>query len=141
MYVHLKVHELDGNETTDGHDLYCDECEYDCKTFECFAQHMMDKHGVVDSKLIKPIKCRWCKERFLRIQGLYSHIRTAHKCSIGSIQTSKMINRSGNLNRSDSSLCNDCGRVLSSPAALVAHLKTHSDIKPYMCHVCDTSFR
>lgn len=141
MYVHLKGHESDVKETDEGFDLYCDECQCDHQTLDLFAKHMTDKHGVADRKLIKPIKCRWCKERFLRIQGLYSHIRTAHKCFEDTIKTSKMINRAEDFNRSDSCLCTECGRVLSSPAALVAHLRTHTDIKPHLCHVCDTSFK
>lgn len=143
MYMHLQSHEIYTKETEEGYNLYCDECNQEHLTLDSYIGHMSEVHCIADRKSIKLIKCRWCKERFYRVQGLYSHIRSTHKCIDNAelTKTSEAIKRSVNFNRSNSLLCTECGRILGSPSALVAHLKTHNDAKPHQCYICDTSFK
>lgn len=142
MYVHLQAHEQDAHERRGGYNFYCDDCEQDHSSLDAYAGHMDAVHQVRDGQAIRPFKCRWCGERFRRTQGLYSHVRRAHQCVDGILRTSAMIDRAANPNRAtDSCLCIECGRLMSSPTALVAHLKTHNDDRPHKCHVCDATFK
>lgn len=142
MYVHLKEHEYNTHEKENGFNLYCDDCELDHSTFEAYAEHMSNVHQMLDRRTIKPIKCRWCGERYRNVQGLHSHIRSSHRCVDGTVRTSAMIKRNGNaVLASESCLCTDCGRVMSSPMALVAHLKTHRDERSHKCHICNATFK
>lgn len=140
LYEHSKVHKTTCNESLEGYNLECDECQMLLETLEDFGAHMSQVHKVVGKRSVKPIKCHWCGERFVRIQGLYSHIRFAHQFNKDQTK-SPTATRKQTTTKQNSCLCTICGKFLSTPVALSTHLLIHSNNKMFKCNVCSASFR
>lgn len=143
LYEHSKVHDKINYETDNGFNLNCDECRIDLETYENYVDHLRMKHSIADEKDIKPVRCRWCWERYKNMQGLYSHIRLVHKCdgvSHDAIVPSDMIIKM-TIERYSTFLCTICGKVLGSKTAHSNHMLIHSDAKPFACDLCSAKFR
>lgn len=143
LYEHSKIHSSNCDETADGYNLECDECHFLFETLDDFVHHMADAHNL-SKKCIRPIKCLWCGDRFVRVQGLYSHIRYAHnfnKCDDSTNIAKECVRKNAPASKQNSCLCTICGKFLSTSVALSTHLLIHSNVKPFKCNVCDATFR
>lgn len=144
LYEHSKIHNLNCNETADGYNLECDECHLMYATLDDFSHHMTDVHRILSKKCIRPIKCHWCGERFVRVQGLYSHIRYAHhfnKYDESANTVRDPVRKIVPTAKQNSCLCTICGKFLSTSVALSTHLLIHSNVRPFTCNVCNATFR
>lgn len=143
MYEHSKIHGSNLNEREDGYDLHCDDCHIDLATFDKFAGHMRDNHGVENEKDLRPVRCRWCGERCKSLIGLSCHIRFAHTCdgdTFDSVYSSDMIKMTP-IGKQSAFLCNVCGRELSCERAYHNHMAIHTGDKTFACDICSATFR
>lgn len=143
MYDHSKIHDTKSMERDDGYNMSCDDCNIDLETYDNLVSHMLDTHGIVNKKDIRPVRCRWCGERCKTIQGLYTHIRFVHKCEgglPGAVVTLDMINMTP-IEKSSSFLCTVCGKALGSQNSYTNHMAIHLGDKPFSCDVCQATFR
>lgn len=140
LYMHSKEHEKTIKETSEGYNLYCDHCCIDLETVARFTEHAMQEHSVYNRKDIKLFRCRWCGHRCKSVLGLYSHIRFNHKFA-GNMPliTSDMLNKS-KLEKSDTMLCNVCGKLLRRGISYKQHVAIHMNDRKFQCDLCPAKF-
>lgn len=143
MYEHSKLHDKESKERDDGYDLNCDNCKMELDSYESFANHMREVHGIMDEKDMRPVRCRWCGERCRSMQGLHGHIRLVHRCEDSvrySVASSDKVSWTP-YEKPSSFLCTVCGKVLSTPATYKGHMDSHVGHKPFACEICPAKFR
>lgn len=74
-----------------------------------------------------PKRCEFCQERFVHASNLVKHIRTKHNDQY-------LKENEGNKS------CPICFKVLLK-SSLVQHMRIHSGVRPFKCHMCNKSFR
>lgn len=141
LYEHSKMHDSLNNETVDGYNLECEDCSLALSSLNEYSQHVKDSHTERNDTRFRPIKCRWCGERFARIQGLYSHIRYSHDSYRSSIDGFKENQYGSTSTKHNSCLCTICGKFLSSVMALNTHQFIHTNEKNFKCNICSATFR
>ena len=91
----------------------CDQCGTKYGREESLKRHLM-----VHSKK-KPYSCSICPKTFSRSEYLVAHLK-AHSRS--------------------KHICDKCGIVCSTKFNLSVHLKVHTNVKPFVCELCNKSF-
>lgn len=138
MYQHFKIHDHQNKDNEEGYNLQCDLCNIQCETINEYYTHNQTVHNIQDKELIKPIKCRWCGERYRKFNGFSMHLRSTHHRS--KLHSSD----AGNRNReaeNKSRLCPICGKLMLSSASLSGHMETHREEEIFQCHLCPKKFR
>ena len=147
LYVHMRTHknlednEIDGNPVYK-HGGWCDICKrmfrsslerhkkrlHANKSFQCtvcekqFAtSDSLEKHMHFHNAERRFV-CEHCLKRFIRKTHLTDHLRTHSQMTMKHI-------------------CTECGKGLGSPQSLQAHMKRHTESKPYHCSVCEAQYR
>uniref|UniRef100_A0A673A1X8 Zinc finger protein 407 n=1 Tax=Sphaeramia orbicularis TaxID=375764 RepID=A0A673A1X8_9TELE len=87
-------------------------------------------------------KCVKCTERFMSEQDLFVHIKEKHEELLREVnkyvlEDTEQINREREENQG--SVCKYCGKVCksSNSMAFLAHIRTHTGSKPFMCKICN----
>ncbi|XP_044063133.1 zinc finger protein 407 isoform X2 [Siniperca chuatsi] len=87
-------------------------------------------------------KCVKCTDRFESEQGLFVHIKEKHEELLREVnkyvlEDTEQINREREENQG--SVCKYCGKVCksSNSMAFLAHIRTHTGSKPFMCKICN----
>ncbi|CAN9514088.1 unnamed protein product [Ophioblennius macclurei] len=87
-------------------------------------------------------KCVKCTERFASEQELFVHIKEKHEELLREVnkyvlEDTEQINREREENQG--SVCKYCGKVCksSNSMAFLAHIRTHTGSKPFMCKICN----
>ncbi|KAM7420303.1 hypothetical protein PAMA_014829 [Pampus argenteus] len=86
-------------------------------------------------------KCVKCTDRFETEQDLFVHIKEKHEELLREVnkyvlEDTEQINREREENQG--SVCKYCGKVCksSNSMAFLAHIRTHTGSKPFMCKIC-----
>ncbi|XP_028282089.1 zinc finger protein 407 [Parambassis ranga] len=87
-------------------------------------------------------KCAKCTDRFNSEQDLFVHIKEKHEELLREVnkyvlEDTEQINREREENQG--SVCKYCGKVCksSNSMAFLAHIRTHTGSKPFMCKICN----
>ncbi|KAK9513382.1 hypothetical protein VZT92_026919 [Zoarces viviparus] len=87
-------------------------------------------------------KCVKCTDRFGTEQDLFVHIKEKHEELLREVnryvlEDTEQINREREENQG--SVCKYCGKVCksSNSMAFLAHIRTHTGSKPFMCKICN----
>ncbi|KAM4568108.1 zinc finger protein 407 [Fundulus diaphanus] len=87
-------------------------------------------------------KCVKCTDRFEMEQELFIHIKEKHEELLREVnkyvlEDTEQINREREENQG--SVCKYCGKVCksSNSMAFLAHIRTHTGSKPFMCKICN----
>nr|XP_020452904.1 zinc finger protein 407 [Monopterus albus] len=87
-------------------------------------------------------KCVKCTDRFEAEQDLFVHIKEKHEELLREVnkyvlEDTEQINREREENQG--SVCKYCGKVCksSNSMAFLAHIRTHTGSKPFMCKICN----
>lgn len=104
---HMRIHDAVKNK------FKCDECGSSFASYHTLKAHVNSHLG------IKEFQCIICGKKFLRVEGMYKHIRTVHR---------------GNRPYT----CNICGKAFKGH--LQQHMRLHKGVRPYTCHLCDAAF-
>ncbi|XP_045900592.1 zinc finger protein 407-like [Micropterus dolomieu] len=87
-------------------------------------------------------KCVKCTDRFESEQDLFIHIKEKHEELLREVnkyvvEDTEQINREREENQG--SVCKYCGKVCksSNSMAFLAHIRTHTGSKPFMCKICN----
>ncbi|XP_068426870.1 zinc finger protein 407 [Clinocottus analis] len=87
-------------------------------------------------------KCVKCTDRFATEQDLFVHIKEKHEELLREVnkyvlEDTEQINREREENQG--SVCKYCGKVCksSNSMAFLAHIRTHTGSKPFMCKICN----
>ncbi|XP_070767439.1 zinc finger protein 407 [Enoplosus armatus] len=87
-------------------------------------------------------KCVKCTDRFESEQELFVHIKEKHEELLREVnkyvlEDTEQINREREENQG--SVCKYCGKVCksSNSMAFLAHIRTHTGSKPFMCKICN----
>ncbi|XP_053182288.1 zinc finger protein 407 [Scomber japonicus] len=87
-------------------------------------------------------KCVKCTDRFETEQDLFIHIKEKHEELLREVnkyvlEDTEQINREREENQG--SVCKYCGKVCksSNSMAFLAHIRTHTGSKPFMCKICN----
>ncbi|XP_037533219.1 zinc finger protein 407 [Nematolebias whitei] len=87
-------------------------------------------------------KCVKCTDRFDTEQDLFFHIKEKHEELLKEVskyvlEDTEQINREREENKG--SVCKYCGKVCksSNSMAFLAHIRTHTGSKPFMCKICN----
>ncbi|XP_031134170.2 zinc finger protein 407 [Sander lucioperca] len=87
-------------------------------------------------------KCVKCTDRFELEQDLFLHIKEKHEELLREVnkyvvEDTEQINREREENQG--SVCKYCGKVCksSNSMAFLAHIRTHTGSKPFMCTICN----
>lgn len=87
-------------------------------------------------------KCVKCTERFENEQELFIHIKEKHEDLLREVnkyvlEDTEQINREREENKGN--VCKYCGKVCksSNSMAFLAHIRTHTGSKPFMCKICN----
>ncbi|XP_034085811.1 zinc finger protein 407 [Gymnodraco acuticeps] len=87
-------------------------------------------------------KCVKCTDRFESEQELFVHIKEKHEELLREVnkyvvEDTEQINREREENQG--SMCKYCGKVCksSNSMAFLAHIRTHTGSKPFMCKICN----
>lgn len=87
-------------------------------------------------------KCVKCTDRFETEQELFVHIKEKHEELLREVnkyvlEDTEQINREREENQG--SVCKYCGKVCksSNSMAFLAHIRTHTGSKPFMCKICN----
>lgn len=102
----------------------CSECGVSFDKHSCLSAHM-HVHGE------KPYKCDVCKRTFTRSSNLTVHLFTCDKISESSDVCSTT---------SKKNVCSVCGISFQQNDYLLAHMRVHTNERPYNCSVCSASF-
>ncbi|KAK9960361.1 hypothetical protein ABG768_008222 [Culter alburnus] len=108
------------------------------------AAHMRNEHGSVEDlpEGGASFKCVRCSEPCQTEQELFVHIKEKHEELLREvnkyvIEDTEQINRERQENQG--SVCKYCGKVCksSNSMAFLAHVRTHTGSKPFMCKICN----
>lgn len=108
------------------------------------AAHMRNEHGSVEDlpEGGASFKCVRCSEPCQTEQELFVHIKEKHEELLREVnkyvmEDTEQINRERQENQG--SVCKYCGKVCksSNSMAFLAHIRTHTGSKPFMCKICN----
>ncbi|XP_067305501.1 zinc finger protein 407 [Pseudorasbora parva] len=108
------------------------------------AAHMRNEHGSVEDLPDggASFKCVRCSEPCQTEQELFVHIKEKHEELLREVnkyvmEDTEQINRERQENQG--SVCKYCGKVCksSNSMAFLAHIRTHTGSKPFMCKICN----
>lgn len=137
LYEHFKTHDDTCQETVEGFDLHCEECQTRFDTYEGYAKHVVDQHN--HSK-VKPYKCRFCATRHGTRVALYMHINSHYETSPWRApKLVKTPKKRSSVNQRF--LCPTCGNDFCTKQILKQHMLIHSGEKPHQCSYCQKKFR
>ncbi|KAK7157136.1 hypothetical protein R3I93_008568 [Phoxinus phoxinus] len=108
------------------------------------AAHLRNEHGSVEDlpEGGASFRCVRCSEPCHTEQDLFLHIKEKHEELLREVnkyvvEDTEQINRERQENQG--SVCKYCGKVCksSNSMAFLAHIRTHTGSKPFMCKICN----
>lgn len=141
---HMKTHE---NPTTADSDARNYECPTCSKRFK--SKHYLKIHLGVHMTM-KPFCCQYCGKSFITKMLLQTHERihtneTPFRCEICGkgfrAQKKLQIHKRDVHDKIKNFLCLTCGKAFSRKNHLDAHIRTHTNERPYQCDICGQGFK
>ncbi|KAK1895663.1 Zinc finger protein 407 [Dissostichus eleginoides] len=139
-----------------GSRIRCDDCGFMADGISGLNVHISMKHPSKDKHFHclvcgnveelpeggASFKCVKCTDRFESEQELFVHIKEKHEELLREVnkyvvEDTEQINREREENQG--SVCKYCGKVCksSNSMAFLAHIRTHTGSKPFMCKICN----
>lgn len=161
----LKMHRLI-HQKVDSNSLYCcSNCNYRGRTksnlkAHCIRRHT-DEYKFACEHCGKRFKIEWdlihfvthdgsqhmcdiCDRFYTSNYSLYKHRKVAHlneykfHCDVCNKKLLTQKNLDSHMQQHDKTYeCKECGKAFASKRYLINHATMHTDVKPYICHVCE----
>ncbi|KAK6185818.1 hypothetical protein SNE40_007966 [Patella caerulea] len=139
LYIHSKTAHGDNSGN-----YQCSSCSLNFENLYYFQDHMLEHH-----KEDEKCKCQMCGNEFLKWKDLKDHLMTAHrkyftcqqcKVSFSDQQSLKEHIALHGHEKPDAYECDMCDKIFTSSKTYNAHRRSHIDVKPYVCHICQSAF-
>lgn len=141
---HMKTHEHPATADSDARNYECPTCS---KRFK--SKHYLKIHLGVHMTM-KPFCCQYCGKSFITKMLLQTHERihtneTPFRCEICGkgfrAQKKLQIHKRDVHDKIKNFLCLTCGKAFSRKNHLDAHIRTHTNERPYQCDICGQGFK
>jgi uncharacterized Zn-finger protein len=114
----IKIKRKKGNKSQSKH--ACHFCE------KVFRSRTDTKRHEISHTKIKEHSCEECGKQFAYKSDIPRHILTQHT----KVPVMKL-----------TVVCSECGKTFTNKNNLIIHERTHTGVKPFVCEVCEYSFR
>lgn len=120
----------------------CDRCDFSSKKKWDFDRHYQKHTGE------RPFECEYCERRFARKAHLDHHTKTIHKalfafqcskCRQGFSQEESWTSHEMLCSKKQH-VCHFCDKQFDHKGHLNAHVRCHTDERPFKCPVCQKGF-